>query len=307
MHQRRAVLLGGTGAVGGATALRLARAGWDVAVTGRDPSRMPAELTEAGVRFRQVERGDVREVGRLVGDGVDLLVDLVAYTGEDVAAMLPVMGAVACPVVVSGRAVYVDREGRDLNGEVPPRFDGPLTEDGPTLAPAPPGTDPFTREGYGPCKAAAERVALDSGLPVTVLRPSKVHGRWARNARTRAVIERMRSDADRFDLAYGDVTDHLSAASNVAALIEVVAAKPKARILNAADPDTPTAEDIVRAVAAEIAWDGTIVRTEDAERGRHPWQTAMVLDTTAALELGYRPVGTALDLLAEEVRWVASR
>nr|BFF24815.1 hypothetical protein GCM10025732_27800 [Glycomyces mayteni] len=173
--------MGGTGAIGGAAALRLARAGWEVAVTGRDAARMPAELAAAGVRFHRVERGEVREVGRLVGDGVDLLVDLVAYTGEDVAAMLPVMAAVGCPVVVSGRAVYVDREGRDLNGEVPPSFDGPLSETGPTLTPAPPGTDPFTREGYGPCKAAAERVALDSGLPVTVLRPSKVHGRWARN------------------------------------------------------------------------------------------------------------------------------
>ncbi|PRY57378.1 nucleoside-diphosphate-sugar epimerase [Glycomyces artemisiae] len=299
--------MGGTGAVGGATALRLARAGWDVAVTGRDPKRMPAKLTEAGVRFRQVERGEVREVGRLVGDGVDLLVDLVAYTGEDVAAILPVMGVAACPVVVSGRAVYVDREGRDLNGAQPPRFDGPLTEDGPTLAPAPPGTDPFTREGYGPCKSAAERVALDSGLPVTVLRPSKVHGRWARNPRTLTVIERMRSDAERFELANGDVADHLSAASNVAALIEVVASKPEARIVNAADPDTPTAEAIVRAVAAEIAWEGAIVRTDDAERGRHPWRTAMVLDMTAALELGYRPVGTGIELLPEEVRWVASR
>ncbi|SDE11215.1 Nucleoside-diphosphate-sugar epimerase [Glycomyces harbinensis] len=301
----RAVLLGGTGAIGGATAMLLSEAGWRVEVTGRDRSRMPKAMSEAGVRFHRLERSDARGVERLVGDGADLLVDLVAYTAEDVRALLPAMSSVQCPVLISGRAVYVDDAGRHLNGDEPPQFDRPVGEAAPTLAPAPDGTDPFTREGYGPCKAAAELTALESGLPVTVVRPSKVHGRWARNARTRTIIDRMRSGERSIALAQADTIDHLTAARNAAALINTVADRPGSRILNAADPDTPTAEEIVRAIAAELSWDGRIERVPDgSEQGRHPWQTPMVLDTTAALELGYEPVGKGVELLAEEIRWL---
>jgi nucleoside-diphosphate-sugar epimerase len=42
--------------------------------------------------------------------------------------------------------------------------------------PAGEDVNPYRREGYAPCKGAAERAALDSGLPVTVIRPSKIHG-----------------------------------------------------------------------------------------------------------------------------------
>ena len=45
----RAVILGGTGLVGRAIALRLARAGWHVDVTGRDAANMPDDLRAAGV------------------------------------------------------------------------------------------------------------------------------------------------------------------------------------------------------------------------------------------------------------------
>lgn len=304
----RAVLLGGTGAIGGATALLLAHAGWHVDVTGRDPSRMPKELSESGVRFHQLDRRDSRRVKRLIGRGADLLVDVVAYSAADVRAILPAMKSVKCPILISSRAVYVDDYGRHVNSGAQPHFGGPLREDGATLPPAGDDVDPFSREGYGPCKVAAELVALDSGLPVTVIRPSKVHGRWARNARTRSVVEWMAWGEPAIELADADTIDHLTAATNAAALIATVAAHPGRRILNAADPDTPTAEEIVAAIAHELAWEGTIERVAGgSERGRHPWQTAMTLDTTAALELGYQPIGSGISLLAQEVRWIRSR
>ena len=301
----RAVLLGGTGAMGGATALRLARAGWDVTVTGRDSSRMPAQLSEAGARFHPLDRSDTRALESLIGGGADLMVDLIAYTAAHVRARLRAMRAVGCPVLVSSRAVYLDSAGRHVNGEEPPRFERPIAEDAPTLPPAGDGTDPYTREGYAPCKVAAERAALDSGLPVTVLRPAKVHGPWARNPRTKVIVDRMLDGERTIGLAAPETADHLSAAANVAALIETVAALPGPRILNAADPDTPTATQIVEAIAAQLGWHGTVVPVpEGSDRGLHPWRTPMTLDTTAALNLGYRPVGNGLELLADEVAWV---
>lgn len=304
----RAILLGGTGAMGGAAALRLAEAGWQVDVTGRDPSGMPVRLSEAGVRFHQLERSDTHGLHRLIGEGADLLVDLVAYTAADVRALLPALTAVTSPVVISSRAVYLDDAGRHVNGDEPPQFTRPLREDDATLPPAADDVDPFSREGYAPSKVAAERAALDSGLPFTVIRPSKVHGRWARNARTTSVVEAMLRGEPTVELAGGETVDHLTAAANAAALIETVAGHPGRRVLNAADPDTPTATEIVHAIAAELGWNGTVEPVaESSDRGRHAWQTPMTLDTTAALRLGYRPVATGITLLAEEVEWVRSR
>jgi nucleoside-diphosphate-sugar epimerase len=305
---RRALVLGGTGAIGGATAERLARDGWSVDVTGRDPRLMPAALAALGVRFHALDRSDSRGIGRLVGDGVDLLVDLVAFTAADVEALLPAMRASGSVIVASSRAVLVDAAGWHVNGDEPPRFPVPITESNPTLPPAAPGTDPSTREGYAPSKVAVERAALDSGVPVTVIRPSKVHGRWARNARTRDIVERMLAGTETIELAdRGASVDHLTAAANAAALIARVAEVPGARILHAADPDPLTATEIVQAVADELGWPGRIVPLEPgAPGGAHPWAAAhpIVLDTRASLALGYAPVGPGAELLRAEVAWI---
>lgn len=306
---RRAVVLGGTGAIGGATAWRLARAGWHVDVTGRDPRAMPPELEAAGCRFHAVGRADAAAVDALVGEGVDLLVDLLAYRAADVRRLLPTMRRARGCVLVSSRAVYVDDAGRHVNGDAPPRFAGPITEDSPTLPPAAEGVDPFSREGYAPSKVAAERAALDSGLPVTVLRPSKVHGRWARNARTRRFVEAMLHGARRVELAVPDAVDHLTAAREAAAVVELVARHPGARVLNVADEGTPSARQIVDAIGTRLGWDGQVVTVDDASgRGAHPWQAVhpIVLDTRAARRLGHVPEGDALTLLADEIDWLAS-
>ncbi|MBD3940909.1 NAD-dependent epimerase/dehydratase family protein [Microbacterium sp. NEAU-LLC] len=306
----RAVILGGTGAIGGAAASRLARAGWAVDVTGRSPELMPQQLRDAGVRFHEIDRDDTSAIERLIGSGADLLVDLLAYRAAQARALVPALGAVGSPVVISSRAVYVDAEGHHINGDAPPRFPVPLAESHPTLPPAGDDVDPYTREGYAPCKVAVERVLLDSGLPVTVIRPSKVHGRWARNARTRMFVERMVRGDEAIPLARrGASIDHLTAADNTAALIETVAGSPAARVLNSADPDAPSAAEIVRAIGDALEWRGRIeLLPGDEDRGAHPWAAPnpIVLDTTAARRLGYRPVGRGIDLIADEARWVAT-
>ncbi|GAA1347357.1 NAD-dependent epimerase/dehydratase family protein [Arthrobacter roseus] len=308
----RAIILGGTGAMGGAAAKMLAANGWSVDVTGRHPEQMPQELSEAGVRFHPIERSNADAVERLVGNGAELLVDLLTYQAADVCALLPAMSSVDCPVLISTRAVYVDPEGHHVNSDEPPKFAGPINETSLTLPPAHDDVNPFTREGYAPSKVAAERTALDSGLPITVIRPSKVHGRWARNPRTRSFVELMVRGEQDIELAGAASIDHLTAATNTAALIATIASQPGARILNSADPDSPTAEQTVRAIGRHLGWTGTLKFLDDVsdpERGRNPWlaRHPIVLDTIASAELGYVPVGTGLALLAEEVDWVAER
>lgn len=305
----RAVILGGTGALGVALAQRLGRAGWRVEVTGRNPQAMPPELVALGVRFHRLDRSEYGAINALVAADTTLLLDLLAYRAVDLRALFPALAAVQCPVVVSSRAVYVDGQGRHLNGGQIPHFPIPLTESQPTVAAAIDGMDPFSRAGYAPSKVAVEQAALDSGLPITILRPSKVHGRWARNARTRDIVQAMCSGAEHIVLPQGDSIDHLSAATNIAALIHQLVDRPAARILNSADPDTPTARHIVQAIAGHLDWSGSIENGPAlAATVANPWSTThpCVLDTSAAAALGYRPVDTGAQLLAEEVRWVAS-
>ena len=79
----RALILGGTGAIGRATARRLLAAGWEVDVTGRNPARLPAELAAAGARFVAADRADDRQLRAALGEGADLLVDCICFTAAD--------------------------------------------------------------------------------------------------------------------------------------------------------------------------------------------------------------------------------
>ncbi|MBB5868251.1 nucleoside-diphosphate-sugar epimerase [Allocatelliglobosispora scoriae] len=301
----RALILGGTGLVGRAAARRLLASGWQVDVTGRDPARLPADIAAAGGRFLDADRHDPAALRGALGAGADLLVDCICYTGADAKALLPLAADSGSTVMISSKAVYVDADGNHSNTDTPPRFDGPITEAQPTMAP---GDGDFnSREGYGANKIAAEQLLLGSGHPVTVLRPSKIHGEGAVRAREWVFVKRVLDGRKHLLLAHrGAGVDHTTAAANLAALIEIVAAKPGARILNSADPDAPSGLDISRAVATHLGHEWEEVLLDDDRLGRHPWDRAypIVLDMTAAAELGYVPVGDYAATVAEEIDWL---
>ncbi|MFJ3894008.1 NAD-dependent epimerase/dehydratase family protein [Streptomyces sp. NPDC090083] len=310
----RALILGGTGLVGRATALRLLESGWRVDVVGRDPDRMPAELTAAGGKFVEADRADQAQTRAALGSGADLLVDCLCFTAADARSLLPLAANSGSTVVMSSRAVYVDAAGRHVNSDVPPHFATPITEDRPTLAPAT-DTDHRSREGYGPNKVAAEQVVLESGLPVSVVRASRMHGIGASPAREWAVVKRVLDGRTVLLLARcGAGIVHGTAAANLAALIETVAHRPGTRVLNCADPDAPSALEICRTIAGHLGhvWEEVLLDdTAPAGLGRTPWDSPhpIVLDTSAATALGHRPAGTyattiapALDRLVDAAR-----
>lgn len=212
--------------------------------------------------------------------------------------------------MISSKAVYVDDAGHHPNSATAPRFNCPISESQPTVSPG--GNDYTTREGYPANKVAAEQVLLDSGLPVTVLRPSKIHGPGARRPREWVFVKRVLDKRPAVFLArQGAGVDHPSAAANIASLIDVVVEKPGTRILNAADPDAPSALEIARAIAKHLghAWNEVLLGDDaDAELGQHPWDAPypIVLDTAAATDLGYKPVGDYAATVADEVDWLVA-
>jgi nucleoside-diphosphate-sugar epimerase len=302
---RRALVIGGTGAVGRAVARRLLAAGWDVDVTGRDPARLPADVAGAGGRFVHAERHDAIALADAMGAGADLLVDCICFTAADAELLVPLAREAASTVMISSKAVYADGRGNHSNSDDPPDYGGPVRETQTTLEPG--GGDHRTRDGYGRNKVAAERVLLDSGVPVSVLRPSKIHGEGASPPREWVFVKRVLDGRPAVFLAHrGTGVDHPTAAANIAALVETVAAKPGVRILNSADPDAPSGLEIARTVARHLAHTWEEVLVDDDSLGRHPWDSVppVVLDTSAAVELGYSPAGDYASTVADELDWL---
>ena len=306
-----ALILGGTGTIGRATATRLVQSEWSVRVVGRNPSHFPSDLAAAGVIFAAADARQPDRLGEIAADGGDLLVDCVCYTAEDARRLLPLLPGFGSCVMISSKAVYVDEAGNHVNSAAAPHFPDRIRETQPTLAPG--DGDYTTPDGYGANKVAAEQVLLDSAGPVTVIRASKVHGSGGSRPREWVFVKRALDKRQAvFLAARGSGVDHTTAASNLAALIEVVASRPGRRVLNCADPDAPSALEISRIIARLLRHDREEILLDDGTHpalGRHPWETAfpIVLDTTAATRLGYAPVGDYASTVAESLEWLANR
>ena len=306
-----AVILGGTGTIGRATARRLVAAGWDVTAVGRDPDRMPEDLAAAGVRFAAADRHEPRALAAALGAGADLLVDCLCFTAAHARDLVPLLADAGSAVMISTKAVYVDALGNHVNSDDPPAFDGPVHESQPTMAPRE-DIEYRSRDGYGANKVAAERVLLDSGHPVTVLRPSRVHGDGTPKPDEWVFVRRVLDRREVVLLSRGGRgVDQTSAAANVAALVETVAGNPGARVLNSADPDAPSALEISRVVAAHLGHRWREVLLDEhapAALGTHPWDRIppIRLDTTAATRLGYAPAGDYAGTVTAELDWLTS-
>jgi nucleoside-diphosphate-sugar epimerase len=301
----RAVVLGGNGQVGRAAALRLACAGWEVTASGQAESRFPRELREAGVRFARSDRYAAQDLRLLLHEGADVVVDCLGYTAAHVRMLLDFRAALGSLVFISSKAVYTDDHGRHANSAEPPEFGAAVTERQPTLAPA--DIDYNSREGYGPNKVAAEHVLLDSGMAVSVLRPSRVHGAGGTRPREWVFVKRVLDARPHLLLARGGRgVNHPTAAVNLAALVAFCAARPTARILNSADPDAPDGLQISRLIAAQLAhtWDEVLLdAAAPDDLGDHPWNTLppFILDTSAAERAGFVPVGSYAQTVKSEV------
>jgi nucleoside-diphosphate-sugar epimerase len=303
----RVVILGVNGVTGMAIASELCDGECEVVGTGRDARRFPARLRDRGVRFACSNRYDVAQLDRVLAAGADVIVDCLCYTAEHARQLLTHRESFGSAVVLSSKAVYVDDQGRHANSDESPRFDVPVPESQPVLEPDFSGAYQ-SREGYGTNKVAAEITLRESGAPVSILRASRIHGLGGLPQREWFVVKRLLDGRHRIPIAHhGQTGNHPTAAVNLAKLAAACAQQPAARVLNAADPDLPTAADAVEAIAAACQRPVRIVGLNDAappEVGWTPWATwpPFFLDTTAAARLGYQPAGTYSDTVAPAVQ-----
>ena len=303
---KRAVVIGAGGQIGRPAVHALVRDGWEVTAASRGGTRDPAWPDD--VRTVRLDREDDTALAALIGDGCDLLVDMVAYGARHARQLTALADRVGSAVVVSSVSVYEDDRGRGFDTQDQPdgfpEYPVPLTEKQPTVRPG--------ESTYSTRKAALEHelLAAEGQLPVTVLRPGAVHGPYSPLPRELYFVKRNLDGRRTRVLAYGGESRfHTSGARNIAELIRLAAAAPGTRVLNAGDPQAPTAAEIGRAVDAVMGVEPETVFLDapNGQVGASPWsvERPVVVDMTAAeRELGYRPVATYAESLPETVEWL---
>ncbi|GAA2587989.1 MULTISPECIES: NAD-dependent epimerase/dehydratase family protein [Streptomyces] len=305
-----AVVVGATGQIGRAAVGALARDGWEVTALsrggGRD-ARWPGD-----VRVVRADREDDAALSAAVGEGCDVLVDMVAYGDRHARQLVSLAGRVGSAVVVSSVSVYEDDRGRGFDTQSEPdgfpRYPVPVTEAQRTVRPG--GTS------YSTGKAALERELLAAGdrLPVTVLRAGAVHGPYCRTPRELYFVKRNLDGRQRRVLAYGGASRfHPASVRTIAELVRLAAPRPGTRVLNAVDPDAPTVAEIAAAIDAVMGVEARDVLVDGPPVdgvGDTPWSVPapVVCDMSAAeSQLGYRPVVRYADTLPETVAFIEER
>ncbi|WP_217143657.1 NAD(P)-dependent oxidoreductase [Streptomyces sp. AC627_RSS907] len=307
----RAVVVGATGQIGRVAVGALARDGWEVTAVSRGGGR-DGEWPE-DVRVVRADREDDAALSAAVGDGCDVLVDMVAFAAGHARQLVSLAGRVGSAVVISSVSVYEDDRGRNFDTQAEPggfpEYPVPLTEEQRTVLPG--------DTSYSTRKTALEHELLAAGdrLPVTLLRAGAIHGPHCRTPRELYFVKRNLDGRRRRVLAYGGASRfHPASVHNIAELIRLAAPRPGTRVLNAVDPDAPTVAEIAKAVDAVMG-----VETEDvlvdgpppaSTVGDTPWSVPapVVCDMTAAeRQVGYRPVVRYAETLPETVAWIEER
>lgn len=304
----RAVVIGATGQIGRVAVGALARDGWEVTAVSRGGGRDAGWPEE--VRVATADRADDAALAAAVGDGCDVLVDMVAYGPEHARQLAGLAGRVGSAVVISSLSVYEDDKGRNFDTQSEPdgfpEYPVPLTEDQRTIHPS--------DSSYSTRKAGLERelLAVADQLPTTLLRAGAIHGPHCRTPRELYFVKRNLDGRRRRVLAYGGASRfHPASVHNIAELVRLAAARPGARALNAVDPEAPTVAEIAGAIDAVMGVEVENVLVDGPPPvptvGDTPWSVPVpvVCDMSAAeRELGYRPVVTYAESLPETVAWI---
>ncbi|MGY0488016.1 NAD-dependent epimerase/dehydratase family protein [Streptomyces sp. WG-D5] len=304
------MVIGAAGQIGRPSVRALAEDGWEVTAAslgGHRDAGWPEE-----VRAVRLDREDEGAVAALVGDGVDLVVDLIAFTPDHARQLAGLADRIGSAVVASSAAVYEDEQGRGFHTQEEPdgwpHYPVPIPERQRTAAPG---------DGSRARKVGIEQdlLALGDRLPTTVLRPSAVHGPYCRTPRELYFVKRNLDGRRRRVLAYnGESRFHPASTRNLAELVRLSAARPGSRVLNAADPDQPTVAEIGAMIDALMGVETETVLVDGPPPapnvGDSPWSVPrpLVLDMSAAeRELGYKPGTTYADALPETVEWLTAR
>ncbi|MFI9757376.1 NAD-dependent epimerase/dehydratase family protein [Streptomyces sp. NPDC051963] len=302
------MVIGATGQIGRLAVSALARDDWEVTAVSRGGGR--DEDWPEEVRVARADRADDTALAAVIGDGCDVLVDMVAYGTEHARQLTSLAGHVGSAVVISSLSVYEDDRGRNFDTQDEPdgfpEYPVPITEEQRTIRPG--------DTSYSTRKAALEHDLLAAGdrLPTTLLRAGAIHGPHCRTPRELYFVKRNLDGRTQRILAFGGESRfHPASVHNIAELIRLAAARPGSRVLNAVDPQAPTVAEIAGAIDAVMGVETESVLVDGGPPaptvGDTPWTVPVPVIcsmSAAERELGYRPVVRYAETLPDTVAWI---
>jgi nucleoside-diphosphate-sugar epimerase len=295
----RVAVLGGTGFIGHHVTRWLVEAGADVITIQR------SQITSGvpGVRSLKADRKHTSTlVAALEAASPTVLIDMIAYSGEDMERLLRALPvSVERLVVISSGDVYWTYAAfLGLSRGLPPAV--PLEE----RAPLREQLHPYRAQANGPEdllygyeKILVERTAQSgAGVPVTILRLPMVYGPGDPQKRVSGYLERFGASGGtvRLNAAEAGWRCTRGYVEDVAWAIRLAALDDRAegQILNVGETEALSELGWVRAIAAAAGWSGQVISDATAAPSLLVnWATPLVVDTRRIREvLGYRePVG----------------
>jgi nucleoside-diphosphate-sugar epimerase len=253
----RILVIGGNRFMGRSLVWRLLFAGHRVTLLNRGQSADPfGDRVERLVADRSTDAFDL-VVGEALGarGGFDRVVDFAAFTGEEVARVVRVLGGRAGHyVMISTGQVYLVREGCPV-----PAREGDY--EGAVMA-APPTPADHEDWAYGIGKRDAEDVLVAAGaaLPSTRLRIPMVNGEGDPKRRLEAYLWRLLDGGPLLVPAASAIARHIYRGAVVAAVAGLVEGEPAPGLVyNLAQDEQPTVGELLRRLAARVGGRAEIV------------------------------------------------
>lgn len=262
-----ALIVGGTGQIGLSVAHRLASEGWEVTIA----SRNPTELTGPWKHIIL----DATQSGSLVAaidKKYDLILSCVAYDAVDAHELVKAQSYAGRIIVISSVSVCCDHEGRSLDESREsgfPDFPDGFSETCDTVPPGP--------ETYSTRKVAMEQALLSTAtVPVTILRPSAIHGPYSKHAREWWFVKRLLDGRQQIPLAFnGQSRMGTTSVNAIAEAVVRSAGDELPTIVNVRDADSPSVYEIGRIIMAKMQREAELVGLSDdrypAQYGATPW------------------------------------
>lgn len=295
----RVALLGGTGFIGHHLTRWLVESGEDVTIIhrGLTPGRVPGARSLAADR-----RLTSTLAAALVAAAPNVLVDMTAYTGEDMERLLAALPvSVERLVVVSSGDVYWTYSAfLGLSSAAPPTA---AVDEAAALREQ---LYPYRSQATGPedLRYGYEKIVVEqtartgAGVPVTILRLPMVYGPDDPQRRVSGYLERLWASGSEFRLNVAEAAWRCTRGyvedMAWAIRLAVVDQRAAGQIFNVGEVDALTELEWVRAIAAAAAWPGAVI-VDSAEPPSLPaeWRIPLVADTGRIREvLEYRePIG----------------
>jgi nucleoside-diphosphate-sugar epimerase len=293
-----ALIIGGTGQIGRAVAQRLTCEGWQVRLASRTTGQEPPDAQHI-----LLDPTTPEALQHAIGQGVDLLMDCVAFSDADADRLISVQSMVGRIVAVSSASVYCDAQGRTLDEAAEcgfPHFPVPIPESHHTITPGP--------ATYSTRKVAMENRLLDSAsIPVTILRPCAIHGPHSKHAREWWFVKRLLDGRRHIPLAHGGQSRFQTTSTFAIAEAVLHAALGRAdAVVNVTDSDAPSVIDIGRAIMVAMGADAELVPMADDPKlpgvGLTPWSVERPMVCASSLP----PFKAYAETVPAAVAWLLS-